>query len=178
MKSILVSVDGSPYATRAMSIACDLAAQHQANLKLLHVLMRDKDPSDFLNLPIASEIDADALAALKELAAAPSPELTAADVMRSPNASGKVVPDPILEAAAKAVLQSAASQAADRGLDCQILDAKDGAPADCIIAAAKEANVDAIVMGSRGVRMIDAMTIGSASQQVCNKAPCVCIIVH
>ena len=168
MKSILVSVDGSPYATRAMSIACDLAALHQADLKLLHVLMRDKDPGDFLNLPIASEIESGALEQLKALAAAPSPELTAADVMRSPNASGKVVPTPILEAAAKA----------DRGLEYQILAPKDGNPADCIVAAAEDANVDTIVMGSRGVRMIDAMTIGSASQQVCNRAPCVCIIVH
>lgn len=178
MKSILVSVDGSPYATRAMSIACDLAALHQADLKLLHVLMRDKDPGDFLNLPIASEIESGALEQLKALAAAPSPELTAADVMRSPNASGKVVPTPILEAAAKAILDSAASQAADRGLEYQILAPKDGNPADCIVAAAEDANVDTIVMGSRGVRMIDAMTIGSASQQVCNRAPCVCIIVH
>ena len=178
MKSILVSVDGSPYATRAMSIACDLAAQHQAGLKLLHVLMRDKDPSDLLNLSLADRIEGPALAELEELAAAPSPELTAEDVMSHPNASGKTVPAHILEAAADAILKGAAAQAADRGLDCEILKPMDGEPADCIIASAKTGDVDAIVMGSRGVRMNDAMTMGSASQQVCNQAPCICIIVH
>ena len=37
---------------------------------------------------------------------------------------------------------------------------------------------DAIVMGTRGLRPMDAITVGSVSQEVCRTAKCTCIMVH
>ena len=48
MKSILVPIDGSPHAGRALDIACDLANANGAEVKLVHILLRDRDPGELL----------------------------------------------------------------------------------------------------------------------------------
>jgi nucleotide-binding universal stress UspA family protein len=52
-----------------------------------------------------------------------------------------------------------------------------GNPADMILEIAKEEEVDAIIMGSRGLGAVKGALLGSVSRKVANMAECVCIIV-
>ncbi|MEM7226061.1 MAG: universal stress protein [Pseudomonadota bacterium] len=178
MKSILVPIDGSPHAGRALAIACDLARAHGAQLKLFHILLRDRDPGELLRLPAAGRLPEQHTAELKRHHEAPAPELTADQIMAAPESTGKRVGEDHLQAVAKAVLEEAEEQVAAQGIDCQVIALGDGAPAKQIVEVAELAAVDAIVMGCRGLSSIEAFTLGSASQDVCRQAPCPCIMVH
>ena len=52
-----------------------------------------------------------------------------------------------------------------------------GNPAEMILEIAKEKDVDAIIMGSRGLGSITGTLLGSVSRKVSNVAECTCIIV-
>lgn len=178
MKSILVPVDGSPHAGRALDIACDLALRNGAEVNLLHILLRERDPGDLLRLPAAARLQPDVAAALKHYDEAPAPTLSAGEIMSAPDSSGKHVAEDQLVAVANAVLQDAEEKVTARGLTCNILPLGKGQPAPGIVTAAREAKADTIVMGCRGLSTIDAFTLGSTSQEVCHHEPCPCIMVH
>ena len=71
MKRILVAIDGSRAADKALETALDLAAQHEAEIRLLHVLLRDKEPEELLRLPDLARAGKDLVGELKCLAHAP-----------------------------------------------------------------------------------------------------------
>ena len=52
-----------------------------------------------------------------------------------------------------------------------------GNAADLILEIAKEKEVDAIIMGSRGLGTIKSTLLGSVSRKISNAAECTCIIV-
>ncbi len=178
MKSILVPVDGSRHADRALDIACDLALAHGAEIKLLHILLRERGPDELLDLPAAVRLAPEVAAALVRQREAPAPQLTVDEIMRAPNSAAKHVAEDHLRAVADAVQQDAAERVKARGVACTAVLLGDGAPASDIVAAARDANVDAIVMGTRGLGEIEAVTLGSTSHEVCHRAPCTCIMVH
>ncbi|MHA1564178.1 MAG: universal stress protein [Alphaproteobacteria bacterium] len=178
MKSILVPVDGSPHAGRALDIACDLARASGVEVKLLHIMLRDRDPGELLGMPAAARLDAGITAELKRQHEVPTPQLSVDEIMSAPGSSGKRVADDHLIAVAKAVLADAGEQVTARGLIYDILPLGKGQPASAIVAAAREAKVDTIVMGCRGLSAIEAFTLGSTSQEVCRQEPCACVMVH
>ncbi|OHV10033.1 universal stress protein [Kushneria phosphatilytica] len=53
-----------------------------------------------------------------------------------------------------------------------------GSPADIIVEEAKRLNVDAIVMGSRGLTDLRGFIVGSVSHKVSHVAECMVISVH
>ena len=65
-----------------------------------------------------------------------------------------------------------------RCVPAKALKLADGPVAKAIAATAIAVQADTIVMGSRGLRLIDALGFGSASQEVFRSAPCTCIAVH
>jgi len=67
MKTILVPTDGSVAAEKALDLALDLAEKHGAGIKLLHVLLQDKEPNELLRLPDLSAAEGDVGSALKAL---------------------------------------------------------------------------------------------------------------
>lgn len=178
MKLILVPTDGSQAAEKALDVALDLATQHAADLALMHVLMADKEASELLQLPelyVAGEQVVKQLAAIN---AAPEPEHTADEMMWDPGAPSRPVDKSLLRQIGAYVLSRAKRQAAARGVEARVLDLGEGKPAEAIVAAARAAGADTIIMGTRGLRAIEAVTFGSVSQAVCRLAPCSCIAVH
>ena len=83
MKTILVPTDGSEAADKALDLAFDLARQHDATIKLLHVLLRDKEPEDLLRLPDVDTAGDDVLNDLQRAAASPGKTLSASQLMSS-----------------------------------------------------------------------------------------------
>jgi len=178
MKTILMPTDGSTAADKALEVALDLAQQHGASLKILHVLLRDKEPWELLRLPEVADADPKIVAALKEMEKAPAVHHVAEEIMANPNVADRPVPDDVLRAIGAHVIARAVDRAQERGVAADALDIADTAAATAIIDAARDAQVDTIVMGTRGLRQIDAMTFGSVSQEVCRLAPCTCVAVH
>jgi nucleotide-binding universal stress UspA family protein len=177
VKTILVATDGSKHAEKALDLACDLAAQHGASLKLLHVLMADKEPAELLGLPALKSQGAALKAALESAAAAPTDAVSAEEVMQNPGRPMHLVAPKVLEELGRMVLTAAKEQASGRGLSAEMLPIVAAKPAEAILTAAKSEKADSIVMGCRGLGEIQAISFGSVSQQVCRGADCTCIAV-
>lgn len=178
MQIILVPTDGSEWADKALDLALDLALQHGAAIKLLHVLLRDKEPQHLLRLPEINAVGEDVVSELHRLEHTPAEQHTAEEMMANPNAPSRPVSEDVLRKIGSHVLQRANQRATARGVSTELLDVVDGPIAPSIVAAANATGADAIVMGTRGLRQIEAMTFGSASSDVCRDAGCTCISVH
>jgi len=177
VKTILVATDGSKHAEKALDVACDLAAQHGASLKILHVRMADKEPTELLGLPVLEAEGAALKARLQAAADAPTGEVSAEEIMQDPGRPLHKVAPQILEEVGRLVLAAAEEQARGRGLAAEALPMAVAKPAEAILAAAASEKADGIVMGCRGLGEIQAISFGSVSQQVCRAAKCTCIAV-
>jgi nucleotide-binding universal stress UspA family protein len=133
---ILIAVDGSELASKALRHAFALAKGTQAKL----IVLTATDPS----VPIA-----------------PGAEIMMVDTgaiiadLEKAKAEG-----------AKTVLAEARELARDAGLAVQTLHVPGHLPADAIIAAAKEQGADLIVMGSHGRRGLGRLLLGSQAAEV------------
>ena len=177
MKTILVATDGSAAADKALETALDLAEFHGAQIKLLHALLRDKEPDELMRLPGVAADDA-AMAKLRELAEGPVTAHSPEELMASPNLPDRPAPVDLLNMIARDVLERAQSRARDRGVAAEALSIADGDAATAVVGAADELPADAIVMGMRGLGHIEEMTFGSVSHEVCRLTRRTCITVH
>lgn len=177
MRTILVPVDGSDHSMKAIDLACDLARAHGGRVALMHVLLHDRAADELLRLPMAEAFAAEVRQGLDEIAARETPDLSPQAVMHNPGGVTVPVPDDLLEAVGKSVLAAAHERAGGHGVETELLTLEDGEPAGRILAAAGREDVDAVVMGSRGLSEIEAMTFGSVSHAVFEKAACTCISV-
>jgi nucleotide-binding universal stress UspA family protein len=178
MKTILVPTDGSAAAEKALDLALDLAQKHDADLKLLHVLLRDKEPDELLRLPELSEAEGDMVGELHACEHCPEAQRTVEELMGARNVPKRPAPESLLRQIGAHVLKRATAHAEERGVSAEMLDLADGAAAPAIKSAAEATNADTIVMGTRGLRQIEAVTFGSVSQEVCRTVQCTCVAVH
>lgn len=171
--SILIAVDGSEHATKAIAIAADLAAVHDAELVLLHVASASRAPDETVRMAEAEHlvpkgtgegIDPQTLRRMPHLASIGQPE--GADRVALGRAFGE------------RLLQESAAQAAGAGAPRVRTLLEFGDPADLIVAAAKRERPDAVVLGSRGLGTFRGMMLGSVSREVASKVRCTCITVH
>lgn len=160
MNTILVPVDGSGHALKALRIACDLAAKHGGRIALLHVLAEHRSADEFLEMDAAGSFDQELEDSLKAIDRAAEP-----------------VPGYMLQAVAKAILDEAAGRAGRQGLDVDVLAIERGEPAECILVARKRCGANTIVMGCRGSSLRAVSSFGSVSSVVFEKADCTCIAV-
>jgi nucleotide-binding universal stress UspA family protein len=161
MYTILVPVDGSEHALKALHIACDLAEKYDGRIALLHVLAEGKKAGDLLGLAAAKTFDPKLKAALKAATGA---------------ASGPV-PVKLLKAVGEKVLAEAAGRVLRRGLEADILAIEAGEPAVTILLAHKSTGASTIVMGCRGASESGGSSFGSVSNAVFAKATCTCVSV-
>ncbi|MGI9384208.1 MAG: universal stress protein [Methyloligellaceae bacterium] len=161
MHAILVPVDGSAHAAKALHIACDLAGKYGGRIALYHALARDKPARDLLRLTAAKGFGPNLTAALEQAAGSqPQP-----------------IPDKLLRAVGEKILEMSATKARQRGVEAAKLAIETGDPCEGILLAARNAGANTIVMGCRGVSDADASSFGSVSNTVFQKADCTCISV-
>jgi nucleotide-binding universal stress UspA family protein len=149
MTKILVAIDGSDHAWKALDLAIEIARAWQAQVITLHVV-------EFEPLPDA----------LREFAYA---EHIPLEEERARYHSSFGFGD--------ALAQRAARIARERGLTAVTPRSAEGRPANTILEVAKEANVDMIALGSRGLSEPKALFLGSVSHKVVNLAECTCVTV-
>ena len=82
-----------------------------------------------------------------------------------------------LREVAESVLKRAARDALSKGVEVET-HAREGQPAEVIIAVANQEQADLIVVGSRGLTGIKRYLLGSVSSKVSEHAPCNVMIVR
>lgn len=166
MNTILVPVDGSAHAMKALHIACDLAEKYGGRIALLHILVEDKSPGDLLALKIADTFSPKLKSALQ-----------AADKAASAGKAMGVIPKSVLESVGEKILDQAALAVQRRSLEVDIRDLETGPPAEAILLARKQTGANTIVMGCRGTGASGRSSFGSVSNAVFERASCTCLSV-
>lgn len=145
---ILVPIDGSPHARRALDCAADLASRYEAKVSLLHVITdvaRSRIPEDLRNYGDLEKI-----------------ELNERDMLLQ---------------VATALMESAKARLLENGLKDATLSIETGNPAATIVQYCQQHDIDLIVMGRRGLGDLGGLLIGSVSHRVGHLADCPCLTV-
>ncbi|CAN0482026.1 unnamed protein product, partial [Discosporangium mesarthrocarpum] len=146
IRKIIVPTDGSEHANKALDLAADLAEKYEAEIILLHVLLRDQPVFDLLDLAKNLKADTAVTDKLEELADA--------SVQAAASAYEGIIsipaPDDIVEKVGDLVCTNAKTRLTAKGTK-NIRDyIVDGTPVERILLAEEHEGADMIVMGSRG----------------------------
>ncbi len=151
MKKILVPLDGSAQADKALDFALDLAKDTQAKVWVLHVV---NNISEMMNLPnIPEEL-------LKEIKAA---RITDKDLK-------------YVEVVSKIIIRRAKEKAVKKDVEIEIA-SNMGDPAEKIIAFTKSMGFDLIVIGETGLGRLRQLCFGSVTEKVAHDSPCPVTII-
>ena len=147
-KNILVALDGSKHAKRAVIVATDLAQRYKSRLQFLTVTKKAPDR-------ISGELR---------------------HYMEIEHLTG--TPDVLVSDAVKKILAEAERHARNKGVKPVRTVAQSGPVAQTIIDFAKRQKADLIVMGSRGLGEVEGLLLGSVSHKVVSLADCNVIVVR
>jgi universal stress protein A len=152
IRTILVAIDDSPQAAKALRRGESLAQKYRAKLLLLHVLGTVGEEI----IPLEPTLVLPPPASYEEMAPG---------IWTRHQAVGK------LEAQARATLQAFAQRHLSRSVSAQVRVAV-GKPAEQILRVAREAGVDLIAMGTHGRTGWRHTLLGSVAEAVLRQAPC------
>ncbi len=161
MQNILVPVDGSLHALKALHIASDLAEKYGGRVILLHVISKEKSIKDLLDLAVADTF---------------GPRVRKV-LLQAAKEGSTGAPKALLRAVGEKILAQATSKVSRLGLDVEVLEMVEGDPVENILIARQRTGANTIVMGARGVSKAGENSFGSVSQLVFEKAPCTCLSV-
>ncbi len=148
IKTILVPVDGSEHANKAVVLASDLAQKYDARLIALNVL---------------TEAGSDRV----------PPELR--DYERLEHV--RLTERSVLDSESERILSDAKLQAQEKGAPKVETVRRSGDAAAIILEVANDQNADLIVMGSRSLGNMKGLLLGSVSHKVAQLSECNCITV-
>lgn len=149
IKRILVAVDGSEHAARAVDYAAFLAGRLAAKLVILHVMTE-----------IGSDRAADELRGYADLE------------------NVRITDRELLGAAAQNLVDRAAERARETAKPDIETAVEVGSPARAIVDHARSGDVDLIVLGRRGFGDLAGLLMGSVSHKVGHLAHCPCLTVE
>jgi nucleotide-binding universal stress UspA family protein len=147
---ILVAVDGSDHAWKALELAIDIAKVRGGELLCLHVTRAEPMLPGVRALAQAEGLPAEEEAARLREARQLGDELT----------------------------REAERRARAAGLSAVRSFGAEGSPPAEILALAKDESVDMIAMGSRGRKALAGGFLRSISRRVASHAPCTCVLVR
>ncbi|MFQ5953933.1 MAG: universal stress protein [Kiloniellales bacterium] len=157
--TILVPVDGSEHASKAVQLAADIAEKYDARLVLLNVLPRGPLPEALRHWAEVEHLGA---------AGASEPEAGGEEDSRRD----------VYALIGQRILDSAAAIAKKKRVARIDSFTADGDPAKRILEYAEDQKANLIVMGSRGVSDLRGLLMGSVSHKVSHLAPCSCVTVR
>ncbi len=147
-RKILVGVDGSEAAARAVALAAALSATHRAQLILVHVVQLSAIADQVLKISATEHLKEDPKGVMEKLS------------------------QTVLDKARKHALQAGALEGQITTVTT------DGNQAQQLVQAAKRRKADLIVVGSRGRGRMEGLLLGSVSQKIAALAPCPCLIAR
>jgi nucleotide-binding universal stress UspA family protein len=148
MATILVPLDGSEHAHKALSFAVQRLAGAGDRIVLVHIM---RDPVSAIMPPeLLPYADASSLQPVED------GTLSVGEALLAEARDG--LPDPLRESAEIRVVF--------------------GEPADEIVRIARDDGADMVVMGCRGIGALEGLLLGSVSQKVAQTAPCTVVTVR
>ncbi len=171
IRKILVPVDGSPHSVKAVELASDLASKYDAEIILLHVLLRGHMPD---GLKKALEIEVGKRTARADNLVNMPQEIMA----RVGSKKDTQLSIEELNFIGKYVLSNVAAICQDKGVARVERRVEEGDPAKTIIKIAEDTKSDMIVLGNRGLSDFHGMLVGSVSHKVSHHAKCTCVTVR
>ena len=171
-KSVLVAVDGSDHARKALRIATDIADLYDAPLTVVHVVT-DKRVGDELRH----------MAEVEQLIE-PTPNVMP-ETGNLPGQLGHMLSDSALydtiarvaTAVGQRILDDAAGQArSEKKVEVRAM-LEHGDPAESILGCIERSKADLVVLGSRGLSNIAGVFMGSVSTKVSHTTGATCITV-
>ncbi len=175
-KNIVLATDGSDHAAKAADVAADMAAQYGATLTLVTVMPKSLTLTEIEVMSQSKKFPQgvkDDMARFHKIAQSES------NTNEWQDFAVDVVPAPFsaIIALGEAILDDAAAKAKAKGVKKIKRAVVTGHPAEAIVAAAKKANTDLIVLGTRGLSDLKGIFVGSVSHQVMHLADCPCLTV-
>ncbi len=150
IEKILVPLDGSEAADKALDFALDLAQKYSAKIELLSVVPPVPMPSAAYTASEMSPI--------------------------SPVVMDKYLNE--LKAKHEKLLSEGVQKAKEKGDDLEVSTRlMEGRPSEKIVETAEDGSFDIVVMGSRGIGGVKKFLLGSVSDRVADEAPCPVLIV-
>jgi nucleotide-binding universal stress UspA family protein len=174
IKRVLVALDGSEHASRALDLGCALACRFGAELIAVHVVSdrplsaaeRQLAETEF-HTEISREFDVRPF-----VEARGDPELMSRRLTAQALETGRR----FRFALGERLVEDAATQAKERGVAARTV-VRAGDPAGAILDLAKAERVELIVMGRRGLGDLVGLLLGSVSHKVAQLAECACLTV-
>jgi nucleotide-binding universal stress UspA family protein len=175
LKKIMVAVDGSDHAGKAVSLASDLAAKNKAQLILIHVLLTNARSETLHKVARRSQLTKK----LRDLLDNYEADFVMAMGDAGAGAGFVPVPPPqeLVEAIADQIVGRAENIARKAGVKKINRVVISGDAADGILACAASEKVDMIVLGSRGLSDFKGLILGSVSHKVSAQSGCTCVTV-
>jgi nucleotide-binding universal stress UspA family protein len=171
LQRILVPVDGSQQSMKAVDLAGDLALKLDAELILLHVLLRGHMPEG-LQRALAVEVSRRGGSETEYLVNLPQEIMARVD---DKHRTQFTVDE--LKFIGEHLLSKALQACRDKGIEKVQQRAEEGYAAETILEVAKETKADLIVIGSRGLGRLGEMLMGSVSDKVVHLASCPVTVV-
>lgn len=175
VNKILIATDGSDHARKAVALGADIAAKYDAEVVLLHVLLRDHLSENLRHMAeVEYQIGEGGRPLREAIAAIPEGRFPTASLMPE----DAQTPERVLQAVADQVLTAAEQIAREHGARKISKQTEDGNPVSRILEVAKDVNADMIVTGARGLSGLKALMVGSVSHKLTNMAPVTCVTVR
>ena len=174
-RKILVALDGSESAGKALDFAIDIAKALAAELLAIHVIS-DKPLTEGERRLAEAEYRADVREALQGSSLLTDPAATEATVEGLMQTSRNVALV-VHTALGRKILDHAEADAKHKGVGSVTTRLQDGDPATVIVDAIDKEKPDLLVMGSRGLGGIQGLVMGSVSHKVSHAAACSVVIV-
>lgn len=172
-KSIVVAVDGSDQANRAIKTGAELAGQLNAKLGIVSVV-----DSNHMEMPedLRRMAEVEHITSSKPKSSSSASSMSA-DLFQSVREASELSQRTICELS-EYIVKQAARDAKEAGAKNVETSVEVGNPADMIVAYANRQDADLIVIGRRGFGQIKSLLLGSTSHKVTLLAHCSCLTVN
>jgi nucleotide-binding universal stress UspA family protein len=176
IKRVLVALDGSEHADRAIALGCEIARRFDAELIALHVVS-DKPLSDAEHSMAETEFQAEIGRSFDaaRLGAARGDDMLLMSRQLAEQAA--IAGGRFRRALGERLLDDAAQRARESSVKSVRPMLREGDPAAAILRAAADEATDLIVMGRRGRGDLAGLLLGSVSHKVAHLAECACLTV-
>jgi nucleotide-binding universal stress UspA family protein len=175
IRKILVALDGSTQAGKALDLALAIAKAFDSEFIVIHVIS-DQPLTESERRLAENEYQAEvqqALSGPEFITSASLTPRTAESLTRSSYNVGVAV----RTAMGRRIVDNAVEHAESERVAPVRTMLRDGDPASVIVEAADEEKPDLLIMGSRGLGGIQRLLIGSVSQKVSTSAKCTVVLV-
>ena len=174
IKKVLIATDGSVHAEKAVAFGSDIAAKYDAEVLLVHVLLRKEVSEEFHHMAEV-EYGVDVRPLSEAIANVPAARFPANIVFTKQDVS---TPSRMLTILGEKVLDQAAEMAQEHGVSKIRKRIEDGNPVSRILEIIETEDVELVVSGARGLSDLKALVVGSVSHKLSHLSPVTCVTVR